>query len=98
MKKRIIIQFFAVLGLAMHGMAQPMAKQMSDGLKDVVWSSKAVGYLTKILEMNDASYPDINANAAYRLTCYYIIPNSFFRFDYEKGLIKRNVCLSAHGV
>lgn len=50
-----------------------------------VYSNKAVALFTKILELNDSAYADINANAAYRLACYYVMPNSIYKPNYPKG-------------
>ena len=49
------------------------------------YSNKAVGLFTKIMELNDSSYADINANATYRLACYYVMPNNIYKPNYEKG-------------
>lgn len=49
------------------------------------YSNKAVALLTKIMELNDSSYADINANASYRLACYYVMPNNIYKSNYEKG-------------
>ena len=49
------------------------------------WSTKAVALFDRILDQNDSAYADINANAAYRLACYYVMPNNIFKPNYEKG-------------
>lgn len=49
------------------------------------FSNKAVALFARILELNDSSYADINANAAYRLACYYIMPNNLFKTNYDKA-------------
>ena len=49
------------------------------------YSNKAVELFTRILELNDSSYAVINANAAYRLACYYVMPNSIYIRNFEKG-------------
>lgn len=50
-----------------------------------VYSDMAVALFTRIVELNDSAYADINANAAYRLACYYIMPNNRYQSNYEKG-------------
>lgn len=42
---------------------------------------KAIGLFTKIEELGDSLYPDINANALYRLACYYVNQNDVFKKD-----------------
>ena len=49
------------------------------------FSNKAVGYFTRIMELNDSAYASINANACYRLACYYVMPNAIYKPNYEKG-------------
>lgn len=49
------------------------------------YSNKAVALFTRIMEMNDSAYADINANAIYRLACYYVMPNNIYKSNYEKG-------------
>jgi serine/threonine protein kinase len=49
------------------------------------YSNKAVALFTRIMELNDTSYADINANAIYRLACYYVMPNNIYKPNYEKG-------------
>lgn len=49
------------------------------------YSNQAVALFTRILEINDSSFADINANAAYRLACYYVMPNNIYKPNYEKG-------------
>lgn len=39
--------------------------------KSQMINSKAIGLLTRIEELNDSAYPEINANALYRLAAYY---------------------------
>ena len=48
-------------------------------------SNKAVALFTRIMELNDSTYADINANATYRLACYYVMPNNIYKPNYEKG-------------
>lgn len=50
-----------------------------------LYSNKAVALFTKIMELNDSSYADINAKATYRLACYYVMPNNNYKPNYEKG-------------
>lgn len=38
-------------------------------------NNKAIGLFTRIEEFHDPNYPEINANALYRLACYYVNPN-----------------------
>lgn len=49
------------------------------------YSNKAVDLFTTIMELNDSSYADINANATYRLACYYVMPNNIYKPNYDKG-------------
>ena len=49
------------------------------------YSHEAVALFTKIMELNDSSYADINANAAYRRACYYVMPNDIYRPNYDEG-------------
>jgi hypothetical protein len=56
------------------------------------YSNKAVGYFTRIMELNDSAYASINANATYRLACYYVMPNSIYQPNYDKG---KNILLKA---
>lgn len=51
------------------------------------YSNKAVALFTRIMELNDSSYADINAKATYRLACYYVMPNNIYKPNYEKGKI-----------
>lgn len=46
---------------------------------------KAIGLLTKIEELNDSAYPDINAQALYKLACYYFNTNKVFARDPERA-------------
>ncbi|MCR5132122.1 MAG: serine/threonine protein kinase [Prevotella sp.] len=50
-----------------------------------LYSNKAVGYFTRIMELNDSAFANINANATYRLACYYVMPNSIYKPNYDKG-------------
>lgn len=49
------------------------------------YSHMAVGYFTKIMELNDSLYAGINAQAIYRLACYYVEDNEIFKKDADKG-------------
>lgn len=49
------------------------------------YSNKAVAFFTRIMELNDSAYADLNANATYRLACYYVMPNNIYQPNYEKG-------------
>ena len=49
------------------------------------YSNKAVAFFTRIMELSDSTYADINANAIYRLACYYVMPNDIYQPNYEKG-------------
>ena len=49
------------------------------------YSNKAVALFTKIMELNDSGYADINAKAIYRLACYYVMPNKIYKSNYDKG-------------
>lgn len=46
---------------------------------------KAIGLLTKIEELNDSAYPDINARALYKLACYYFNTNKVFARDPDRA-------------
>ena len=49
------------------------------------YTHKAIGLFSKILELNDSTYANINAKALYRLACYYIMKNDIQVKDYSKG-------------
>ena len=49
------------------------------------YSNRALGLFSRIMELNDSSYAAINANATYRLACYYVMPNNIYKPNYEKG-------------
>ena len=49
------------------------------------WSNRAIDLFTSILEQNDTSYAKQNAEAAYRLACYFVMPNDVFKPNYDKG-------------
>lgn len=46
---------------------------------------KAMGIFTRIEEIGDSNYPEINANALYRLACYYVNPNDVFQQDLDRA-------------
>ena len=48
-------------------------------------SIKAVELFTRIMDLNDSTYAEINANATYRLACYYVMPNKIYNPNYSKG-------------
>jgi len=48
-------------------------------------SIKAVELFTRIMDINDSTYAEINANATYRLACYYVMPNKIYNPNYSKG-------------
>ena len=50
-----------------------------------MYSNKAVALFSKIMELNDSSYADVNAKAIYRLACYYVMPNNNYKPNYDKG-------------
>ena len=56
------------------------------------YSNMAVALFTRIMELNDSVYADINAMATYRLACYYVMPNDIIKRDLYKG--KRLLLLS----
>lgn len=49
------------------------------------YNDKAIRLFQRIMELNDSSYASINANATYRLACYYVMPNKIFKQNNEKG-------------
>lgn len=53
--------------------------------KDDRYSNEAMALFLKILEINDSTYADINAQAAYRLACYYTNSNQVINTNYQKG-------------
>lgn len=65
-----------ILGIAMDDSFLPTSDS---------YNNKAVAYFTRIMELNDSSYADINAKATYRLACYYVMPNNIYKPNYEKG-------------
>lgn len=67
-----------ILGIAMDKEFMPVSER---------YSNKAVDLFSKIGELNDSAYADINANAAYRLACYYVMPNKIYKPNYDKGIL-----------
>lgn len=57
------------------------------------YNDKAISLFQKIMELNDSSYALINAQATYRLACYYVMPNKIFKQNYAKGkyFLKRSL-------
>ncbi len=49
--------------------------------RDVSWSNFAIFAFRSILELKNPSYPRLNAEAAYHLACYYVVPNAIFTPD-----------------
>lgn len=49
------------------------------------YSNEALALFSKILELNDSSFADINAQSAYRLACYYVNPNQIIKPNMAKG-------------
>lgn len=49
------------------------------------YSNEAVSLFLKILDLNDSTYANLNAQAAYRLACYYVNPNQIFKSNTLKG-------------
>ncbi len=49
------------------------------------WNNRAIDLFTRIMEIGDSAYADINANATYRLALYYVMPNNLIQPNYEKG-------------
>ena len=49
------------------------------------YSNEALALFSKILELNDSAFAEINAQAAYRLACYYVNPNEIIRPNMAKG-------------
>lgn len=62
-------------------------------------SIKAMGIFTRIEEIGDPNYPEINANALYRLACYYVNQNNVFQQDLERAeiLLKQALDWSQRG-
>ncbi len=49
------------------------------------WTNMAVGLFTNLLELRDSSCADLNADAAYRMACYYERPNDIIKRNEEKA-------------
>lgn len=49
------------------------------------YSNEALALFSKILEINDSVYANINAQSAYRLACYYVNPNQIIKTNMAKG-------------
>ncbi|MCD8202141.1 MAG: serine/threonine protein kinase, partial [Prevotella sp.] len=49
------------------------------------YSNEAVSLFLKMLELNDTTYSSLNAQAAYRLACYYVNPNPIFKANLSKA-------------
>ena len=49
------------------------------------YSNEALALFSKILELNDSTFAEINAQAAYRLACYYVNPNQIIKPNMAKG-------------
>ncbi len=48
-------------------------------------NTKAIGLFSRIEELNNPDYPEINANALYRLACYYVNENEVFKKDVSRA-------------
>lgn len=59
----------------------------SEGLlpKSQQINAKAIGLFTRIEELNNPAYPEINANALYRLACYYVNENKILKKDESRA-------------
>lgn len=53
--------------------------------KKDAWSNLAISAFQRVLELNNPAYPQQNAEAAYRLACYYEVPNAIFMRNEEKA-------------
>lgn len=53
--------------------------------KSQAFNSKAIGLLSRIEELNNPDYPEMNANALYRLACYYANDNKVFKKDESRA-------------
>ncbi len=65
-----------VLGIAMEDNYLPVSDR---------YSNMAVALFTRIMELNDSSYAEINAQATYRLACYYVNSNNNFKQNLVTG-------------
>lgn len=53
--------------------------------KSYEYNNKATGLLSRIIELNDTAYPAINANAMYRLACYYVNTDKVYNLNYGRA-------------
>ncbi|WP_455663874.1 serine/threonine-protein kinase [Phocaeicola sp.] len=53
--------------------------------KSYEYNNKATGLLSRIIELNDTTYPEINANAMYRLACYYVNTDKVYNPNYGRA-------------
>lgn len=60
--------------------------------KDDRYNNEAIALFLKILELNDSAFAEINAQAAYRLACYYVNDNGILKKKEDEG--KRYLLLS----
>ena len=49
------------------------------------YNDKAIALFIRIVDLNDSTYSEINAQTTYRLACYYVMPNKIFKPNHEKG-------------
>ena len=49
------------------------------------YSNEAMALFSKILELDDSTFAEINAQSAYRLACYYVNPNQIIKSNMSKG-------------
>ena len=49
------------------------------------YNDKAIALFNRIVDLNDSTYSEINAQTTYRLACYYVMPNKIFKSNHEKG-------------
>lgn len=57
------------------------------------YNDKAFALFNRIVDLNDSTYSEINAQTTYRLACYYVMPNKIFKLNHEKGkfFLKRSL-------
>lgn len=53
--------------------------------KNEKWTGIAVGLFSKMLDLKDSTQASLNAEAAYRLACYYEVPNKIYQRNEEKS-------------
>jgi len=63
-----------LLGIEMNDSLMPTSRRIN---------ILATEYLSKIIDLKDSSHANVNADAAYRLACYYLNKNSVFVADYK---------------